>query len=210
MLTVVSIAHYVPREGGSRSTGRRIPTTVGTGGIGSGDAHHGEHRALRTARERISLDRSTHSDHRRALPSAAGTGGIRDEAVDLVPRSGYRLHMIPREAFLEELKTRTSRHLEALAEESGEVLGRFLSLPELGPTIYRRLVEDFNMDGAQQIGASLVDLFSGGLDAGTVMLTDREYRGLRLVLDEFNADLPQGPRASLEDLIATLSRADRR
>ena len=118
--------------------------------------------------------------------------------------------MIPREAFLEELKTRTNRHLNELAAESGEVLGRFLSLPELGPAIYRRLVEDFNMDGAQQIGATLVDLFSGRLDAGTIMLTDREYRGLRLVSDEFDSDLPDGPAASLKDLITTLARADRR
>ncbi|MCG8478744.1 MAG: hypothetical protein MI724_06590, partial [Spirochaetales bacterium] len=87
---------------------------------------------------------------------------------------------------------------------------RFLSLPDVGPAVYRRLVEAFNMDGAQQIGATLVDLFSGGLDAGTVMLTDREYRGLRLVLDEFASDLPDGPRASLADLVTTLSRADRR
>lgn len=117
--------------------------------------------------------------------------------------------MTPREAFLDELRTRTTAHLEALAVESGEAFGRFIALPELGPRIYDRLVEQFNMDGAQTIAATVVDLFAGALDEGTVMVSDLEYRGLRVVLEEFDADLPEAPRRSLRDLITTLSRADK-
>ena len=117
--------------------------------------------------------------------------------------------MAPREAFLDELRTRTTAHLEALATESGAAFGRFVALPELGPRIYARLVEQFNMDGAQEISAALIDLFSGQMDDGTVMVSDREFRGLRAVLEEFDADLPDGPRRSLRDLITTLSRADK-
>lgn len=117
--------------------------------------------------------------------------------------------MTPRDSFLGELRRHTTAHLEALATESAETFGRYIALPELGTRIYLRLADQFNMDGAQEIAASLVDLFSGVLDTGTVMLTDREYRGLRLVLDEFGPEIPEGPRQSLSDLIITLQKADR-
>ena len=110
---------------------------------------------------------------------------------------------------MSELRQRTTAHLEALATESAETFGRYIALPELGARIYLRLAEQFNMDGAQEVAASLVDLFSGVLDTGTVMLTDREYRGLRLVLEEFGPDIPAGPRESLSDLIITLQKAGR-
>jgi hypothetical protein len=118
--------------------------------------------------------------------------------------------MTPRDAFLDELRTRTQHHLSLLTEESAAILGRFISLPELGSSIYYRLVDAFRMDGAQEIAATLVDLFSGALDHGTVMVNDREYRGLRLVLTEFGAELPDGPRASLQELVTTLARSDRK
>jgi hypothetical protein len=108
--------------------------------------------------------------------------------------------MTPRDSFLGELRRHTTAHLEALARERAETFGRYIAL---------RLADQFNMDGAQEIAASLVDLFSGVLDTGTVMLTDREYRGLRRVLDEFGSEIPEGPRQSLSDLIITLQKANR-
>lgn len=123
---------------------------------------------------------------------------------------GYRSGMTARESYLNELRTRTTVHLQALAEESGAIFGRFIALPDLGAQIYARLVEQFNMDGAQEISATLIDLFAGRLDSGTVMLSDREYRGLRSVLEEYNRELPEGPRESLRELITTLARADKR
>ena len=130
--------------------------------------------------------------------------------IDRSAAARYRLRMTPREAFLDELRSRTTAHLEALAEESAQAFGRYLALPDEGTRIYRRLVEQFNMDGAQEIAATLVDLFSGQLDNGTVMVTDREFRGLNMVHSEFAADLPEGPRHSLHNLITTLARADHR
>jgi hypothetical protein len=118
--------------------------------------------------------------------------------------------MTPRESYLNELRARTTVHLQALAEESGAIFGRFIALPDLGRQIYARLVEQFNMDGAQEISATLIDLFAGQLESGTVMLSDREYRGLRSVLEEYEGDLPDGPRESLRELITTLARADKR
>lgn len=118
--------------------------------------------------------------------------------------------MTPGDAFLHELKERTTAHLEALAAESADAFGRFVALPELGPRIYHRLVVQFQMDGAQTIAAALVTLFAGGMDDGTVMVTELEFRGMRAVLDEFGDDLPEGPGTTLRDLIATLSRADKR
>ena len=129
--------------------------------------------------------------------------------VDSRPSSRYRLGMTPREAFLDELRTRTTEHLRALADESAETFGRFVALPELGPSIYHRLVEQFDMDGAQEIAATLIDLFSGRLDEGTVMVSDRAFRGLEATLDEFDRELPEGPRETLRELIRTLSRAGR-
>ncbi len=118
--------------------------------------------------------------------------------------------MKPRDAFLGELRQKTTRHLQALAEESAETLGRFIALPELGQRIYRRLMEEYQMDGAQEIGAAFVDLVAGALDQGTVMLTDREYRGLRLIRDEFQGELPEAVAENLHNLIQTLTKADRR
>lgn len=117
--------------------------------------------------------------------------------------------MQPRDSFLKELRTQTLAHLDALARESAETFGRYIALPELGPRVYMRLVDQFNMDGAQESAAALVDLFAGTLDSGSVMLTDREYRGLQLVLEEYGDELPDAPRRSLQDLITTLKRADR-
>ena len=114
--------------------------------------------------------------------------------------------MAPREAFLAELRERTTAHLQALARESAETLGRFIALPDLGARIYGRLVEEFQMDGAQEIAACLVDLISGGMDQGAVMLTDREYRGLRLIRSEFREEMPDGPGNALDDLILALAR----
>jgi hypothetical protein len=116
--------------------------------------------------------------------------------------------MTPRESYLQELRNRTTNHLNALAEESAETFGRYIALPELGARIYQRLVSHFQMDGAQEISATLVDLFSGALDTGSVLLNDREYRGLSLVLEEYGGELPDGPRRSLQDLITTLRKAD--
>ncbi len=117
--------------------------------------------------------------------------------------------MTPREEFLSELRQRTTDHLEALAAESAETFGRHIGLPEVGGAIYHRLVEQFNMDGAQEISGALIDLFAGELDEGTVTLSDREFRGLRTVMEEFDRDLPEAPRQSLRDLITALSRADK-
>jgi hypothetical protein len=117
--------------------------------------------------------------------------------------------MTPREAFLDELRERTRIHLDALASESAETFGRYIALPKLGEAMYRRLVEQFQMDGAQEIAATIVDLFAGRLESGTVMVSEREYRGLKLVLDEFGADLPDAPHRSLRELITTLARSDR-
>lgn len=113
-----------------------------------------------------------------------------------------------RERFLGELRHRTTAHLSELAHESGVIFGGYLDMPEAGPRIYARLVERFQLDGAQEIGAALVDLFDGTLDSGAVTLTDREYRGLRLVDEEFGSILPPRPAASLHDLIVSLSRSD--
>ncbi len=112
------------------------------------------------------------------------------------------------EQFLSELRNRTHHHLQELARESADTFGRFLDLPDAGPRVYLRLVEVFQMDGAQEIAATLVDLMTGTLDDGTVMLTDREYRGLRLVLREFGPELPKQPAAALEELLRTFERAD--
>jgi hypothetical protein len=118
--------------------------------------------------------------------------------------------MGPRDAFLQELETRTRTHLRELASESGEVFARYVMLPDKGPRIYERLVETFQMDGAQEIAACLVDLVSGSLDNGTVMVSEREYQGLKYVADQFADWLPDGPRRSLENLVWTLSKATRR
>lgn len=125
----------------------------------------------------------------------------------VVPRYDSR-EMTPRESYLQELRTRTTDHLNALAEESAETFGRYIALPELGGRIYRRLASHFQMDGAQEISAALVDLFSGAFESGSVMLTDREYRGLSLVLEEYGEELPEGPRRSLQDLITTLRKQE--
>jgi hypothetical protein len=106
-----------------------------------------------------------------------------------------------------ELRRKTTAHLEQLMHESAETFGRYIALPELGKEIYLRLAEHFNLDGAQEIAGCLVDLFSGVLDSGTVMVSKREYRGMSLVLDEFGEALPDGPRTTLADLVTTLRKA---
>lgn len=116
--------------------------------------------------------------------------------------------MTARESFLDELRTRTTEHLNTLAKESAETFGRYIALPELGEKIYFRLIDQFQMDGAQEISATLIDLFSGVLDSGSVMLSDREYRGLSLVNEEYAKELPESPRRSLQDLVWTLRRSD--
>ena len=115
--------------------------------------------------------------------------------------------MTPRDSFLGELRKRTTAHLHALTEESAETFGRYIALPDLGQRVYHRLTERFDMDGAQEIAATLADLFAGSLDTGSVMVTDREVRGLTLVLDEFGPELPDAPRSSLSDLVVTLRKA---
>lgn len=115
----------------------------------------------------------------------------------------------PRDAFLLELRERTTAHLLQLARESAETFGRYIALPDTGARIYNRLVEEFQMDGAQEIAAALVDLISGSLDHGTVMLTDREYRGFKLVREEFRGELPEGPGNALDDLVLSLARTGR-
>lgn len=117
--------------------------------------------------------------------------------------------MPPHEAFLAELRERTNAHLKQLATESAETFGRYVALPQLGPRIYRRLVEELQMDGAQEIAACFVSLIAGELDHGTVVLTKREYQGLRLVRDEFSEQLPKAPAAALDELVRTLAKADR-
>lgn len=117
--------------------------------------------------------------------------------------------MTPRDAFLHDLRQHTTAHLQALARESAEILGRYLALGETGAAIYHRLTQVFQMDGAQEISAVLVDLAAGELDHGTVMLSDREYQGLRLVHDEFQHQLPDALRDTLHDLVRTIARADR-
>ncbi len=118
--------------------------------------------------------------------------------------------MTPRDSFLKELRRHTTAHLDALMHESAQAFGRYIALPDLGERMYLRLVEQFNMDGAQEIAASMVDLFSGVLDSGTVMVSDREYRGLSLIAEEFSSELPDGPRDSLTELITTLRKSERR
>jgi len=118
-------------------------------------------------------------------------------------------HMGPRESFLRELEDLTRAHLRALAQESTDVFGRFIMAPGLATAIYPTLVDEFQMDGAQEIGATLVDLFAGELDNGTVMVSEREYRGLKFTLEQFGDSLPDGPRESLENLVWTLSRANK-
>lgn len=117
--------------------------------------------------------------------------------------------MGPREAFLHELEERTRAHLQTLAEESATIFGRYIMVPDLATTLYNALVEEFRMDGAQEIAATLVELFAGELDNGTVMVSEREYRGLRFTMDRFGESFPDGPRRSLENLVSTLSRANR-
>lgn len=115
-----------------------------------------------------------------------------------------------RDEFLFSLRERTSAHLEALADESARLFADHAGLPETGTAIYHRLVDQFNMDGAQEIGAELVDLFSGGMDEGTITLSERAFRGMSMVLEEFDAELPEGHRGQLRELITTLARADNR
>ncbi len=80
-------------------------------------------------------------------------------------------------------------------------------LPDIGSQMYADLVTEFQMDGAQEIAAVLVDLMAGELENGTVMVSEREYRGLKFTLERFGDKLPDGPRESLQNLVWTLSRA---
>lgn len=89
------------------------------------------------------------------------------------------------------------------------MFGRYIMVPELGLSLYRALVDSFQMDGAQEIAATLVELFAGELENGTVMVSEREFQGLKFTLEEFGDQLPDGPRQSLESLVWTLSRATR-
>jgi hypothetical protein len=116
--------------------------------------------------------------------------------------------MSVREQFLSELRDRTQHHLQALARESAVTFARFLDLPDAGPRVYLRLVAVFQMDGAQEIAATLIDLVTGALDEGAVMLTDREYRGLQLVHREFSPDLPEEAAVALDELLRTLERGE--
>ncbi|SIQ25959.1 hypothetical protein SAMN05920897_10631 [Alkalispirochaeta americana] len=116
--------------------------------------------------------------------------------------------MTPRDAFLAELRDRTTFHLEKLAQESAETFGRYLNLPEAAPRIYRRLVEVYQLDGAREVAACMIDLASGVFYQGAIMLTEREYLGLKLIRDEFSSDLPEETARELQDLVDTLGRSD--
>lgn len=117
--------------------------------------------------------------------------------------------MGPRDSFLQDLQEQTQAHLRSLAEKSAVVFGQYIMVPELAESLYPALVEKFRMDGAQEIAATLVDLFAGELDNGTVMVSEREYQGLKFTLEHYRELLPDGPRDSLENLVWTLSRAAR-
>lgn len=108
------------------------------------------------------------------------------------------------QAFLEQLKAMTRQHLEALADESAAAFAAASGLAATGTKVYHRLIERFDMDGAQEIGTALVAVASGEFDSGAVALRDREYRGLRLILGEYGDDLPTPLRDSLADLIRGL------
>lgn len=118
--------------------------------------------------------------------------------------------MARRDDYLAELREKTNAHLSALAGESGEAFADYAGLGQTGTAIYSRLVDQFNMDGAQEISAELVALFTGDMDEGTITITDRAFRGMSMVLEEFGADLPETRRRQLHELIRSLARADKR
>lgn len=114
------------------------------------------------------------------------------------------------EEFLAYLRERTTAHLLELARESGRCFGKYTHLPELGPRIYRRLVEEFQLDGAQEIGARIIDLFAGRMDNGALAVTEREYRGLKLVRDEFSPELDPSTAQTLHELVHALGHGSSR
>lgn len=91
--------------------------------------------------------------------------------------------------------------------ETGVLFARYTGLGECGQTLYNRLVEEFAMDGAQEVCIRLVELAAGELDHGSIMLTEREFEGLRFTRDEFGAHLPDALARALDDLVTVLAKA---
>lgn len=113
----------------------------------------------------------------------------------------------PSDAFIKEVRRITQDHLRTLARETGEVFARYVGWGPVGEEVYKSLAHTFAMDGAQEVCQVLIRLAAGELDSGTVMFTDREFRGLRHVLEEFGDRIPEGERQTLQELITLLSKA---
>ena len=117
--------------------------------------------------------------------------------------------MTARNAFIEELQRKTEEHLEMVAKEHADIFSRVTGWGELGRTIYSELQHHFALDGAQEIGGVVVYLESGILNSGTIVVSEREFRGLQLILDRYKGELPRASAERIEEFVSVLRKADR-
>ena len=109
--------------------------------------------------------------------------------------------------FTAEVQEINRRYLEAMAAESEELFARSFPTPEAGSAFFRELKGEMPLESAQQACITILRFLEGGYDDGSFVFTDAEFRGLKLLRDNYGNSISPGDFGKLDEMIRVLERS---
>jgi hypothetical protein len=109
--------------------------------------------------------------------------------------------------FTAEVQEINRRYLEAMAAETETLFAQSFPSPDAGAAFFRELQTQMPLESAQQVCITVLRFLEGGYDDGSFVFTDPEFRGLKLLRDNYGESISSSDFAKLDEMIRVLEKS---